>query len=257
MGKLRKANRAYIFLMGDHIEEVPMKHTCEWHLDELSGETLQDFPVEIFPFWTEKLKKGQYVHIKSACRMPAEAGDEKEVLDNLGIKSILMYPLFIGSVFSGMIGFESTVRSLEWLEEDVEMLRVASEMLGRAIERKMQENELNLHRAHLEKLVESRTVTLRKLNEQLLREIKEREKAHQQREQYIVELKEAMGKIKTLRGLLPICSGRKKIRDDRGYWQMLEIYVRDHSEAQFSHGFCPECVKKLYPEVGEVDDLEF
>jgi len=55
--------------------------------------------------------------------------------------------------------------------------------------------------------------------------------------------------IRTLRGILPICANCKKIRDDQGYWSQVEEYVRDHTEVQFSHGICPECMKKLYPEL--------
>jgi len=63
----------------------------------------------------------------------------------------------------------------------------------------------------------------------------------------IEELREALDQIKTLRGIVPICAGCKQIRDDRGYWNQVEVYVRDHTEAQFSHGICPDCMKKLYP----------
>ena len=62
------------------------------------------------------------------------------------------------------------------------------------------------------------------------------------------ELEEATQKIKVLSGFLPICAHCKKIRDDKGYWNQIESYIRDHSEAEFSHGICPECSKKLYPE---------
>ncbi|EEF62259.1 putative PAS/PAC sensor protein [Pedosphaera parvula Ellin514] len=61
------------------------------------------------------------------------------------------------------------------------------------------------------------------------------------------ELKEALAKVKTLRGLLPICSGCKKIRDDKGYWNQIEFFIRDHSDANFSHGMCPECAKQFFP----------
>ena len=54
--------------------------------------------------------------------------------------------------------------------------------------------------------------------------------------------------VNTLRGIIPICSSCKKIRDDKGYWQQVEVYVRDRSEAEFSHSICPECFEKLYPE---------
>ena len=64
----------------------------------------------------------------------------------------------------------------------------------------------------------------------------------------IGELQRALNEIKTLRGIVPICASCKKIRDDAGFWQQVDVYVRDHSEAEFSHGICPECMKRLYPE---------
>jgi CheY-like chemotaxis protein len=63
------------------------------------------------------------------------------------------------------------------------------------------------------------------------------------------ELEKALAKIKTLSGLLPICASCKKIRDDRGYWNQLEHYISEHSEVEFTHGCCPDCAKKLYPEL--------
>ena len=72
--------------------------------------------------------------------------------------------------------------------------------------------------------------------------------AEEEREKLIRELQEALAKVKTLTGLLPICASCKKIRDDKGYWNQIEVYIRDHSEAEFSHGICPDCMKKLYPD---------
>jgi len=60
-------------------------------------------------------------------------------------------------------------------------------------------------------------------------------------------LEKALSEIKSLRGILPICAGCKRIRDDAGYWQQVEQYVQEHSEAEFSHSICPDCMKKLYP----------
>jgi len=88
----------------------------------------------------------------------------------------------------------------------------------------------------------------------IIQDITERKKAEAEREKLIQELQEALAKVKTLRGLIPICASCKKIRDDQGYWKQIESYVRDHSEAEFSHGICPECMKKLYPDF--VDDEE-
>jgi PAS domain S-box-containing protein len=80
-------------------------------------------------------------------------------------------------------------------------------------------------------------------------DITERWRARQAREQLIDELQEALVKIKTLRGLLPICASCKKIRDDQGYWRQIEEYIQAHSDAEFSHGICPDCARRLYPEL--------
>jgi hypothetical protein len=67
------------------------------------------------------------------------------------------------------------------------------------------------------------------------------------------KLEEALTKVQVLSGLLPICSSCKKIRDDEGYWNQIEGYIQKHSSAQFSHGICPECAKKYYPDLDIVD----
>jgi len=77
----------------------------------------------------------------------------------------------------------------------------------------------------------------------------ERKRAEEEREKLILTLQKALSEVKALSGLLPICSSCKKIRDDKGYWNQIEAYIRDHSEANFSHSICPECAQKLYPEL--------
>ncbi len=77
----------------------------------------------------------------------------------------------------------------------------------------------------------------------------------QELQQTLEELQEALAKVKTLSGLLPICASCKKIRDDSGYWKQIEAYIKEHSDATFTHGLCPECVKKLYPGL-VIDDEE-
>lgn len=79
----------------------------------------------------------------------------------------------------------------------------------------------------------------------------ERKQAKEEREKLISELQDALGKVKTLSGFLPICTSCKKIRDDKGYWEQIEVYITEHSEALFSHGLCPECARKLYPQLYE------
>jgi DNA-binding NtrC family response regulator len=97
--------------------------------------------------------------------------------------------------------------------------------------------EAQLRKAHdeLEMLVAQRTAELRK-------EIEERKQVEE-------ELRNALSRIKTLSGLLPICASCKKIRDGEGSWIKIESYIKSHSDAEFTHGVCPECARRLYPEV--------
>lgn len=70
-----------------------------------------------------------------------------------------------------------------------------------------------------------------------------------EKERLIEKLQRALTEVKSLSGLLPICSSCKKIRDDSGYWRQIEAYIRDHSEADFTHSICPDCARKLYPDI--------
>jgi PAS domain S-box-containing protein len=82
----------------------------------------------------------------------------------------------------------------------------------------------------------------------IVRDITQRKNAEEERERLIKELQDALGQVSELSGLLPICASCKSIRDDKGYWTRLEAYISAHSKAEFSHGICPDCAKKLYPE---------
>ncbi|OGW68124.1 MAG: hypothetical protein A3A88_07560 [Nitrospirae bacterium RIFCSPLOWO2_01_FULL_62_17] len=78
-----------------------------------------------------------------------------------------------------------------------------------------------------------------------------RKRVEAERERLVLELQEALTNIKTLRGLLPICAACKKVRDDSGYWNRIEDYVRDRSQAEFTHGICPDCARKMHPDWDE------
>jgi len=83
-------------------------------------------------------------------------------------------------------------------------------------------------------------------------EITRRKLAEDQREMYIAELQQALEKIKALHGMLPICAWCKKIRDDHGYWKQVEIYLEEHSEAEFTHSMCPECKNHMEAELKDI-----
>lgn len=84
-------------------------------------------------------------------------------------------------------------------------------------------------------------------------DITERKIIEQEKENLIGRLRTALDEVKTLRGIIPICSFCKKIRDDKGYWNRVETYVAERTEADFSHALCPDCTREHYP---ELDDEE-
>ena len=89
-----------------------------------------------------------------------------------------------------------------------------------------------------------------------VRDFTERKQAEEQREELISDLQKALSEVKTLRGFLPICSYCKNVRDDKGYWSKIESYIHKHSDAEFSHGICPECAKKHYPDMDLSEDAK-
>ena len=87
-------------------------------------------------------------------------------------------------------------------------------------------------------------------------DITERKRAELVNEALIEKLQKAIDEIKTLKGIIPICASCKQIRDDEGFWNQLEQFIMEHSDAVFSHGICPSCAKKLYPRLGPNKDKE-
>ncbi len=75
-----------------------------------------------------------------------------------------------------------------------------------------------------------------------------------ERKKLLIQLEQSMKEIRKLRGFLPICANCKKIRDDKGYWTQVEVYISEHSEAEFSHGICPDCAQKMYPKYFHRED---
>ena len=97
------------------------------------------------------------------------------------------------------------------------------------------------------------TVIERALEQHHLQE--EKRRADEERERLIKRLQEALAAVKTLSGLLPICANCKNIRNDKGYWMSVEQYVGEHTEAVFTHGICPDCMKTLYGDMFTDEEL--
>jgi len=83
----------------------------------------------------------------------------------------------------------------------------------------------------------------------IIHDISDRIFLEKEKEELIDRLQTSLSRVKQLSGLLPICASCKNIRDDKGYWNKIKCYITENSDADFSHGICPECAKKLYPKL--------
>ncbi len=131
----------------------------------------------------------------------------------------------------------------------VGMLAIAVILSWRLVVEKRK--QIRLHRTNLEldRRVAEQTSTLEHSNALLKKEINERARIEKDLVDKKERLETALSRVKTLSGMLPICASCKKIRDDKGYWNQIETYIDDHSDATFSHGICPDCAERLYPDV--------
>lgn len=102
--------------------------------------------------------------------------------------------------------------------------------------------------------IEQRVKRQAQTNQQLKNVIRERTTAEAERDKTILDLQHALDEVKTLRGILPLCSFCKKVRDDMGYWEQVDVYILKHSQADISHSICPDCMIKHYPEL--LEDLD-
>lgn len=111
---------------------------------------------------------------------------------------------------------------------------------------------LALIKTGIEKPFELIFLDLDRVNRELSREVEVRARTEREKEELIEKLRHALEEIKTLKGILPICMHCNKIRDEQGSWSRVEAYITNHSDAEFSHGVCPECLVKFYPDyIGE------
>jgi hypothetical protein len=108
---------------------------------------------------------------------------------------------------------------------------------------------LGLRNQALSRFLSAEKSVVENLNARLQLEVSERAQAQQQLALQNQQLEYALGNTRQLSGLLPICGSCKKIRNDKGYWEQLEAFIRQRSEAQFSHGICPECAQRQFPEI--------
>jgi hypothetical protein len=130
---------------------------------------------------------------------------------------------------------------------------LANEINERTSELHKAKNKIEEYSRTLEQKVAKRTADLLRANKKLQVEIEIRKEAERKKEMLIDDLKKALKEVKTLRGLLPMCSLCKKIRDDKGYWSRIESYILEHSDAEVSHSLCPDCFKVEMDKIEKMD----
>jgi len=148
----------------------------------------------------------------------------------------------------GMMIVKVEARELR-LQQTIDKLKKLNEQLQSEYEKHAQiERELQRHKNNLEVLIQERTDELANANKLLKVEIEERIQLEEERKKLVEELQQVLNNIQTLKGLIPICSSCRRIRDDSGYWIELQSYIAKHAEVEFSQSLCPNCLKELYPE---------
>ena len=142
MGRFSRSSRAYVFLIRE--DGTMMDNAHEWCAEGVSPQidNLKKLPVAEFPWWMKKLHKGEVIQIEDVSKVPAEAKSEREVLERQQIKSLLVLPLTVGGELAGFVGFDNVIRTGTWGDDDLALLRVASEIMGNALERKKAEEAL-------------------------------------------------------------------------------------------------------------------
>ena len=160
IGILSQASRSYLFLFSE--DKTTMSNTHEWCNEGVTPqlEQLKDIPIELFPWSINKLKKGELLNIENIEDLPPEASAEKEEFLRENIKSLIFLPLKIGEKVSGFIGFDNVKAQEKWSEDNLNLLKVSSNMIGNALKRKKTERELEKLNKELKNIVNTRTKEL-------------------------------------------------------------------------------------------------
>ncbi len=150
IGRLSKASRSYLFLLRDN--GTLMDNTHEWCDDGVTPEiqNLQNLPTSIYPWWMGKLRAHESIHIPDVSKLTPEATAEKEILQSQDIKSLVVLPVHTGTELIGFIGFDNVKTTGFWQEETIVLLKIASEIIGNAFQRKQVADALQKSEALLQ-----------------------------------------------------------------------------------------------------------
>jgi hypothetical protein len=215
LGRAVRANRAYIFRFREGGSR--MDNTNEWcsaGTSALIGR-LQDLNTGDFVWFMRRLRLNEPLAVPDVNDLPADAGPERKLLVEQAIRALLIVPMFHGMELWGYMGFDDTHGPRVWPHEHEDLLRMGADMVMAHCQRSDSERQ---------------------------REESERKKA---------EVEEALraASSRSLHPELCLCSHCKRVRDERGHWIPLEMYVQAHTRTRISSDVCPYCKKKLFPEI--------
>ena len=144
LGDLSAAGRVYIFIFND---KETMSNEYEWCAEGVSPEkdNLQNLPKSMFPWWMKRIEKGDFIHIKNVSNLPPEASTEKEMLEVQGVKSILVYPLYVEDKLHGFIGYDNVEDTRKWERSMLTSLKIVSEIIGNKLENQQALKRQNLY----------------------------------------------------------------------------------------------------------------
>ncbi|MFX0002319.1 MAG: ATP-binding protein [Promethearchaeota archaeon] len=142
IGNLSQASRSYVFIFSE--DNSTMSNTHEWCNNGVTPQLdqLQDLPMKFFPWSLNKIKKGEILNIENVEDLPPEASAEKEEFLRENIKSLIFLPLMIGQNISGFIGFDKIQTQWKWSKDDLNLLKITSDIIGNALTRRKTEKEL-------------------------------------------------------------------------------------------------------------------
>jgi len=192
IGEMCGANRSYLFLLNK--DKKTLDNTHEWCSDGVQPQisNFQDVPIETLPWWMDKLENDEVIHIVDVSKMPVEALQEKQSLQDRYVKSLLVFPLISAENLIGFMGFDNVLKAEEWREEELSLLKISSEILGVYFEKREIDTKLEDAYYGLEKRVHERTRELAEVNHELQVEVTERKRIEIQLNDSFIKLKKAI-----------------------------------------------------------------
>ncbi len=163
IGQLSEVDRSYVFIYSD--DRSTMTNTHEWCNEGVNAEieNLRDLPVGIFPWWVKKLGKNQVIHFHDINKMPKAASAEKNILETQDIQSIMVVPINSEGKVIGFMGFDSVQTKKRWSESNIRLLRLVSEIFGKALKNIELNEKIQKYNEELEVLVKKRTDEINEL----------------------------------------------------------------------------------------------